>query len=136
MAVNPITRVSRSFKDISLSFEPHPVTKDLPILKNERAISRSVRNIVETIPTERFFNPDFGSDVRSSLFENIDYAILGILEEQIRTSIVENEPRVDDVKVTVNSDLDSNSFEISIIYDIIGQEAPTQEFTFILEATR
>ncbi len=136
MAVNPITRVSRSFKDISLSFEPHPVTKDLPILKNERAISRSVRNIVETIPTERFFNRDFGSDVRSSLFENIDYAILGILEEQIRTSIVENEPRVDDVKVTVNSDLDSNSFEISIIYDIIGQEASTQEFTFILEATR
>ena len=136
MAVNPITRVSRSFKDISLSFEPHPVTKDLPILKNERAIARSVRNIVETIPTERFFNPDFGSDVRSSLFENIDYAILGILEEQIRTSIVENEPRVDNVKVIVNSDLDSNSFEISIIYDIIGQEAPTQEFTFILEATR
>jgi len=136
MAVNPITRVSRSFKDISLSFEPHPVTKDLPILKNERAISRSVRNIVETIPTERFFNPDFGSDIRSSLFENIDYAILGILEEQIRTSIIENEPRVDNVKVIVDSNLDSNSFEISISYDIIGQEAPTQEFTFILEATR
>ena len=56
-------RVSRTFKDISLSFSPHPVTKDLPILKNERAISRSVRNIVETIPTEKFFNPDFGSDV-------------------------------------------------------------------------
>ena len=61
-----IKRVSRSFKDISLSFEPHPVTKDLPILKNERAIIRSVRNIVETIPSERFFNLDFGSDARSS----------------------------------------------------------------------
>ena len=54
-----ITRISRSFKDISLSFEPHPVTKDLPVLKNERAIVRSVRNIVETIPTEKFFNPIF-----------------------------------------------------------------------------
>ena len=60
-----ITRISRSFKDISLSFEPHPVTKDLPVLKNERAIIRSVRNIVETIPTEKFFNSVFGSDVYS-----------------------------------------------------------------------
>ena len=136
MAVNPITRVSRSFKDISLSFEPHPVTKDLPILKNERAISRSVRNIVETIPTERFFNPDFGSDVRSSLFENVDYAILGIIEEQIKTSIIENEPRVENVQIILDSNLDSNAFEITIIYDIIGQQTPTQEFTFILEATR
>ena len=63
-----ITRISRSFKDISLSFEPHPVTKDLPVLKNERAIIRSVRNIVETIPTEKFFNSIFGSDVYRSLF--------------------------------------------------------------------
>ena len=62
-----ITRISRSFKDISLSFEPHPVTKDLPVLKNERAIIRSVRNIVETIPTEKFFNSVFGSDVYRSL---------------------------------------------------------------------
>ena len=64
-----ITRISRSFKDISLSFEPHPVTKDLPVLKNERAIIRSVRNIVETIPTEKFFNSVFGSDVYRSLFD-------------------------------------------------------------------
>ena len=65
-------RVSKAFKDISLSFSPHPVTKDLPILKNESAIRRSVRNIVETIPTEKFFNPDFGSDVYKSLFDFVD----------------------------------------------------------------
>ena len=56
-------RISRSFKDISLSFQPHPVTGDIPVLKNERAISRSVRNIVETIPGEKFFDPSFGSEV-------------------------------------------------------------------------
>ena len=136
MATNSGTRVSRSFKDISLSFEPHPVTKDLPILKNERAIIRSVRNIVETIPTERFFNPDFGSEARSSLFENIDYAVLAIIEEQIRTSIIEYEPRVDNVQVLINSEFDNNALEITIIFDVIGQQIPSQEFTFILEATR
>ena len=136
MAVNPITRISRSFKDISLSFEPHPVTKDLPILKNERAIIRSVRNIVETIPTERFFNPDFGSQVRSSLFDLIDYATLSIIEDQIKTSIDIYEPRVENVKVNVNSEIDNNALEVTVIFDIIGQDFPTQEFTFILEATR
>ena len=136
MAVNSITRISRAFKDISLSFEPHPVTKDLPILKNERAIIRSVRNIVETIPTERFFNPDFGSQVRSSLFDLIDYATLSIIEDQIKTSIDIYEPRVENVKVNVNSEIDNNALEVTVIFDIIGQDFPTQEFTFILEATR
>ena len=129
-------RISRSFKDISLSFDPHPVTKDLPILKNERAIIRSVRNIVETIPTERFFNPDFGSEVRSSLFGIIDYATLSIIEEQIKTSINLYEPRVENVQVSVNSEFDNNALEVTVIFDIIGQDFPTQEFTFILEATR
>ena len=129
-------RISRSFKDISLSFDPHPVTKDLPILKNERAIIRSVRNIVETIPTERFFNPDFGSELRSSLFGIIDYATLSIIEEQIKTSINLYEPRVENVQVSVNSEFDDNALEVTVIFDIIGQDFPTQEFTFILEATR
>jgi hypothetical protein len=136
MAINPITRISRSFKDISLSFEPHPVTKDLPILKNERAIIRSVRNIVETIPTERFFNPDFGSDVRSSLFGIVDYATVSIIEDQILIAINSYEPRVENVRVTVDPELDNNALEVTVIFDIIGQDFPTQEFTFILEATR
>jgi phage baseplate assembly protein W len=136
MAINQVTRISRSFKDISLSFEPHPVTKDLPILKNERAIIRSVRNIVETIPTERFFNPDFGSQVRSSLFGIIDFATVSIIEDQIKTSITLYEPRVEDVQVNVNPEFDDNSLEVTVIFNIIGQDFPTQEFTFILEATR
>ena len=131
-----VKRVSRSFKDISLSFEPHPVTKDLAILKNERAISRSIRNIVETIPTERYFDPDFGSDVRSSLFENIDFGIVGVVESQILESITNYEPRVDNVQVEVLPEYDNNALEVTVIYDIIGQDLPTQEYTFILEATR
>lgn len=136
MAVNPITRISRSFKDISLSFEPHPITKDLPILKNERAIIRSIRNIVETIPSEKFFNSNFGSNVRSSLFEIVDYATVSIIQEQISVAINLYEPRVENVDVSVNPDLDNNAMEVTVIFDIVGQDFPTQEFTFILEATR
>tara|TARA_B100000287_G_scaffold149073_1_gene140776 strand:+ start:136 stop:537 length:402 start_codon:yes stop_codon:yes gene_type:complete len=131
-----ITRISRSFKDISLSFVPHPVTGDLPILKNESAIRRSVRNIVETIPTEKFFNSDFGSDVYKSLFDFVDFGTASIIQDQIRTSISNFEPRVNNIIVEVNPQPDDNSFECTVIFDIIGQEFPTQEYSFILEATR
>ena len=131
-----ITRVSRSFKDISLSFEPHPVTKDLPVLKNERAIIRSVRNIVETIPTEKFFNSTFGSDVYRSLFDFVDFGTASIIQEQIKTALNNFERRINNIKVEVEPRPDDNDFEITVIFDIIGQDFPKQEFSFILEATR
>jgi len=129
-------RISRSFKDISLSFVPHPVTKDLQVLKNENAIRRSVRNIVETIPTERFFNSLLGSDVRDSLFEFVDFGTASVIQSQILVAIENFEPRVDNVVVEVNPQPDQNSFNVTVIFDIIGQEFPTQEYTFLLEAAR
>tara|TARA_S200000501_G_scaffold128045_1_gene120980 strand:- start:1540 stop:1941 length:402 start_codon:yes stop_codon:yes gene_type:complete len=132
----PVTRIFRSYKDISLSFNPHPVTKDLPILKNENAVRRSVRNIVQTIPTEKFFNPLFGSDVYQSLFDFVDFGTAAVIEDQILTSIRNFEPRVENVTVEVDPRPDDNDFEVTVIFDIVGQEFPTQEYTFILEATR
>ena len=131
-----VKRTSRAFKDISLSFEPHPVTKDFPILKNESAIRRSVKNIVLTIPTEKFFNSLFGSAVYGSLFEFVDFGTASIIQQQIQTSIENFEPRVNNVRVQVDPSPDENTFEVTIFFDIIGQEFPTQEYSFILEATR
>jgi hypothetical protein len=131
-----IQRISRSFKDISLSFDPHPVTKDLQILKNERAITRAIRNLVETIPTERFFNSTIGSNVRSSLFEFVDFGTASVVQSQVEVAISNYEPRVENVRVEVLPSPDTNEFEVTVIFDIIGQEFPTQQFTFLLEATR
>ena len=131
-----IERKSRAFKDISLSFSPHPVTKDMPVLLNERAIVRSVRNLVETIPTERFFNSLIGTDIRDSLFENFSATSVTIIEDQIRSTIRNFEPRVGDIGVEVDGLPDSNSLEVKVIFDIVGLEIPVQSFTFILEPTR
>lgn len=131
-----ITRISRSFKDISLSFIPHPVTKDLPSLVNQSAIIRSIRNLVETIPNERFFNPLLGSNVRSSLFDFVDFGTASIIKDQIINVIQNYEPRVDNVIVQVDPKPDTNEFDITVSFNIIGQEIPTQQFSFILEATR
>ena len=131
-----IQRISRAFKDISLSFTPHPVTNDLPVLKNESAIKRSVRNIVQTIPTEKFFNSIFGSDVYASLFEFVDFGTAATIQSQIEISLDNFEPRIENVTVSVNPQPDDNTFEVDVVYDIIGQEFPVQEYSFLLESTR
>ena len=131
-----IQRKSRAFKDISLSFTPHPVTKDLPVLVNERAIVRSVRNLVETIPSERFFESLLGTDIRGSLFENYSRNTVMIIEDQIRSTVSNFEPRVANLGVEVSSQPDINSLEVTVIFDIVGLQVPTQSFTFILEPTR
>ena len=129
-------RQSRAFKDISLSFKRHPVTNDILALTNEDAIKRSVRNLVETINEERFFNPLIGSRVRESLFKLADNGLRATLKTQIRTTIENFEPRVNLTDVIVNHPNDSNDLEIVVSYDIIGQEASPQEITFILQPTR
>ena len=129
-------RKSKAFKDISLSFDPHPVTKDLPVIANERAIVRSVRNLVETIPTERFFDSNLGTNVRELLFENMSASSVMIIEDMVRSTIRNYEPRVGDIGVEVDAIPDGNTLNVKVLFEIIGLEAPLQSFDFILEPTR
>ena len=135
-----IIKKSQGFRDISLSFKRHPVTNDIAALKDTDAIKRSVRNLVQTIPNERFFNSALGSEVRDSLFETapgfIDFGTASIIERQIQTTIENFEPRIENVDVTVEPKPDTNEFEVNVFFDIIGQTFPEQEFSFILKATR
>jgi|TARA_A100001388_G_scaffold266268_1_gene239176 hypothetical protein len=135
-----IIKKSQGFRDISLSFKRHPITNDIAALKDTDAIKRSVRNLVQTIPNERFFNSALGSEVRDSLFETapgfIDFGTASIIERQIQTTIENFEPRIENVDVTVEPKPDTNEFEVNVFFDIIGQTFPEQEFSFILKATR
>ena len=131
-----IQRKSRAFKDISLSFDPHPVTKDLPVIINERAIVRSVRNLVETIPTERFFDSNLGTNIRELLFENMTASSVMIIEDMVRNTVRNYEPRVGDIGVEVDAIPDSNTLNVKVLFEIVGLEAPLQSFDFILEPTR
>ena len=132
----PVERISRGFKDISMSFQANPLNADLIGLKNENAIARSVRNIVMTIPGEKPFNPDFGSNVRNLLFENMDSVSAGLIVDEIRQSIDRYEPRVELINVEAFPDFDNNSFDVLIVYNIIGADVPPQELQFALQSTR
>ncbi len=132
----PIERVSQGFKDISMTFQSNPLNDDLIAIKNENAIARSLRNIVFTTPGEKFFNQSFGSRISESLFENIDEITATIIVDEIRQSIDNYEPRVEVDDVKAFPDYENNSFDVTITYDVIGSEIPTQELQFVLQSSR
>ena len=132
----PLERVSQGFKDISMTFQSNPLTNDLIALKNETAISRSIRNIVFTIPGEKFFNENFGSRISASLFENIDDISSSIIVDQITNSINNYESRVRLIGVEAYPDYDNNSYDVTINYEIIGADVLPQQLQFVLQPTR
>ena len=132
----PLERVSPGFKDVSMTFQANPLNFDLIGLKNENAIARSVRNIVFTLPGEKFFDEEFGSRISASLFENIDDISANVIVDEITQSIERYEPRVDLINVEAFPDFDNNSFDVLIVYDIIGADVPPQELQFALQSTR
>jgi phage baseplate assembly protein W len=132
----PLERVSPGFKDVSMSFQVNPLNSDLIGLKNENAIARSVRNIVFTLPGEKFFDENFGSRISATLFENIDDISAGLINDEIRQSINRYEPRVELTDVEVSPDFDNNQFDVLIVYNIIGADVSPQELQFALQSTR
>ena len=132
----PQQRVSQSFKDISMSFETNPLNDDLIALKNSSAIARSIRNIVFTQPGEKFFNPEFGSRVSESLFEGVDEVSTIAIRDEIRSSIINYEPRVNLLDVLVNPNPDENEMNVTIKYEIVGIDIPPQQLDFVLLPTR
>ena len=131
----PQQRVSQSFKDISMSFETNPLNDDLIALKNSSAIARSIRNIVFTKPGEKFFNPEFGSRVSESLFEVVDEVSTIAIRDEIRSSIINYEPRVNLLDVLVNPNPDENEMNVTIKYEIVGIDIPPQQLDFVLLPT-
>ena len=132
----PVERVSRGFKDISLSFKPQPITRDEIPLKNESEISRAVKNLVLTHLQERPFNPYLGSRLGESLFELMDTTSASLVSEEITSTIDNFEPRVKLRNVEVIPYYDSNAYDVTIVYEIVGIDAPAQQLNFLLESFR
>ena len=132
----PLERISQGFKDISMTFQRHPLTDDLIALKNEQAIARSLRNIVFTTPGEKFFNETFGSRISNALFDNVDDISASLIIDEIRQSITNFEPRVDLIDVKAEPNFDDNEFNVRIVYNIVGVDVPIQDLQFVLQQTR
>ena len=132
----PVERISKGFKDISMSFQINPITSDIIGVKNDTAIARSIRNLVLTTPGERFFNPDLGSGVSKVLFETIDEISSSVIRDEIEETIIRFEPRVKLEDVRVKPNYDNNEFDVTVTYTIVGIDVLPQQLTFALQPTR
>ena len=132
----PVERVSRGFKDISMSLEVNPINNDIIGVKNDTAIARSIRNLIFTVPGERFFNENLGSKVSQTLFDTVDDISASAIRDDIEETIIKYEPRVKLKDIRVKPDYDNYTFDVTIVYDIVGIDALTQQLNFALQPTR
>ena len=132
----PVERVSKGFKDISMSLEVNPINNDIIGVKNDTAIARSIRNLIFTVPGERFFNENLGSKVSQTLFDTVDDISASAIRDEIEETIIKYEPRVKLKDIRVKPDFDNYTFDVTIVYDIIGIDALTQQLNFALQSTR
>tara|TARA_R100000426_G_scaffold43201_2_gene33008 strand:- start:12978 stop:13400 length:423 start_codon:yes stop_codon:yes gene_type:complete len=133
-AVNPKTN-EVIFKDLGLSFTTHPVTKKLSVLTNEEAIKRAVRNLILTNNYERFYNPFFGGNITSYLFENFSPITKVSIEKSVKDAIEVYEPRVDLLDVDINQNDDRNELIVNIIFRPKNQLQQTR-LNFTIERVR
>lgn len=132
----PARRLSKGFLDVSASFQVNPINNDVIVTRNENAIARAVRNLVFTIPGEKPFQPDIGSNVSRLLFENLDRITASSIQSEIESTINNFEPRVSLNEVTVTPNFDNNEFDCVVNYDIIGIDVLPQQLSFALQPTR
>ena len=127
---------SRAFKDINLSFKRHPVTNDVVVIRDEDAIKRSVKNIIFTIIGEKPFEPDFGSVINNALFDLSTNLSEIRISDEIKASLDNYEPRINNIDVSVSILADSNEMNCTVQYDIVGIPAPTQTVDVLLFPAR
>ena len=132
----PVQRISKTFKDISMSFKVNPLNDDLIAVKNTTAIARSLRNLVLTAPGERFFNENLGSNVNNLLFEGLDDVTASSIKDEIQNTINNYEPRVKLLRTQVSPNFETLEFDVVITYEIIGVDAQPQQLSFALEPAR
>lgn len=135
MATQDLINSSRSFRDLDLNFQIHPVRKDINIFKNEYAVINSIKNLVLTNFYERPFQPQIGSNVRRLLFENVDRIVAAQLERSIEESILNYEPRVQISKVIATPSPDENKYDVYLEFYIINNPNPIT-INFFLERVR
>ena len=126
----------QTFKDLNVSFKSHPITKDLVSVRDNNAIKQSIVNLLLTNRGERLFNPNIGSDIRTLLFEPMDYGVAAIIKSKIVDTLTDYEPRIRILELYVIPNFDTNGFEVSLEYEIIGREDTPINVEFFLERTR
>lgn len=126
----------QTFKDLSVTFKPHPITGDLISVKDDNAIKQSIVNLLLTNRGERFFEPEIGASISELLFEPLDYGVAALIQTKIRDTLTQYEPRINILDIRAEPDEVNNGFEVELVFEVIGREDIPTNVNFFLERTR
>jgi phage baseplate assembly protein W len=127
--------INKIYSDIDFAFTKKPVTADVALSYDAQAVSRSIRNLLNTQNYDRLFNPDLGSQITGLLFENISPIVASTMETIITNLITNYEPRARLQLVKVSSQPDQNAYNVSITFYVENATLPTTT-TILLERNR
>lgn len=117
-------KVQRLYKDIDLSFQPHPDTGDIGKRVDVNAIKQSVRNLLLTKYFERPFQPQLGSPIYQLLFEPLDPITAASMKQAIERVLQNYEPRIIIRQIDVTTEEDLNSYVVNLYFNVIGLRDP------------
>jgi phage baseplate assembly protein W len=126
----------QTFKDLNVTFKPHPITGDLITSKDEAAVKQSIVNLLLTNKGERLFNSQIGSDIPRLLFEQLDYGVAALVQSEIKNVLTDYEPRINIISLEVIPNFDDNGFDVGLEFEIIGRDDIPLNVEFFLERTR
>ena len=125
-----------SFKDLNITFKKHPVTNDVVVSRDASAIKQAIVSLLLTNKGERLMNPKYGSDIRSYLFEPLDYGTAAQIKANIRSTIDRFEPRISISDIKCIPNFNDNGFDVEMTYIIRGSDEPPVTVDIFLERTR
>jgi len=123
----------QTFKDLSITFKPHPVTEDVLVKKDAAAIRQSVSNLLYTRKTERPFDYNIGTNLYNLLFEPLNSITAGLIATEIRTVITQYEPRIVIDNIEVSTNFSDNGFDVLLSYIIVGRDDDLIDLNLFLE---
>jgi phage baseplate assembly protein W len=130
-----MTTLTKIYSDIDFTFTKKPVTGDVALSFDNKAVIRSIRNLLSTKKYERPFDPDLGSNIDALLFENFSPLVASLIEREVTDTINNYEPRALLDSVRVSADPDSNQYSATITFYIENATLPTT-VTLLLERNR
>ena len=128
---NNSKRANRIYKDLDLDFGRNRITNDVNKLTDVEAVKRSVRNLINTNHYERPFHPEIGSGLRGMLFEPMTPLNALNLQRKVAEVLNNFEPRIDLQQVLANPNIDRNSYELKIMFYVVGSNSPVEVETFL-----
>lgn len=133
--ITPVIKKQSLYSDFHKDLTQNPISEDLALKRDEESVKEAIKNLILTDKGERLMQPLVGGNIRAMLFENNTPATIKIIQEQIKSTIREYEPRASLIDVTVRSSIDENTVEVGIYFYINNTEQPIS-VTVFLERTR